>query len=183
MKKNLQTSIVTLVLFPLATLVLFSLVVSLLVMVDSGVASASMPVPRPFRMQSYGYVVDEGPHAGDCSFATVIAEEDGVATHMGEVKIKRTHCFSPFNSPPIYDGQWEAEGADGDKVYGTYEGALTFTEFDADGNPIRGRIDSQFTITGGTGRFQGASGGGSVTGDYDLVADAGEFISVGTITY
>jgi hypothetical protein len=183
MKKNLQTSIATLVLFPLATLVLFSLVVGLLVVVDSGVASASTAAPRPFRMQEYGYVVDEGPHAGDCSFATVIVSADGVATHMGAVDISRTHCFSPFNDPPIYEGEWEAEGANGDKVYGAYEGTMTFTEFDADGNPIRGRIDSQFPITGGTGKFQGASGGGRVTSDYDLVADAGTFISEGIITY
>lgn len=183
MKKELQTSIATLVLFPLATLVLFSLVVGLLVMVDSGVASASTAAPRPFRVQSYEYVVDEGPHAGDCSFATVIVAGDGVATHMGTVDISGTHCFSPFNDPPIYAGEWEAEGANGDKVYGTYEGTMNFTEFDADGNPIRGQINGQFTITGGTGHFQGASGGGRITGDYDLVADAGTFIREGIITY
>jgi hypothetical protein len=175
MKKEFRT--------PVAMLALFSLVVALLIVLGNGVVSAGDAVERPFRMQTYGYVVDEGPHAGDCSFATVIAEEHGVATHMGAVNVSRTHCFSPFNNPPIYDGEWEAVGADGDKVYGTYEGSLTFTEFDANGDPIRGTIDSQFTITGGTGRFQGATGGGSVSADYDLVADAGNFITEGTITY
>jgi hypothetical protein len=159
------------------------LVAVLLAAVNIDGAMADERVERPFRMQTYGYVVEEGPDVGDCSFETVIAEDHGVATHMGAVSLSGTHCFSPFNNPPIYDGEWQAEGADGSKVYGAYEASMTFTEFDANGVPIRGKINGQFTITGGTGRFQGATGGGTVSADYDLVADAGHFLREGTITY
>jgi hypothetical protein len=56
------------------------------------------------------------------------------------------------------------------------------TEFAEQGNPIRGLITSPFTIEGGTGRFADATGQGTATGDYDLVADEGDFSSVGTIS-
>lgn len=176
MKKGKLGTFVVILALPL-------LVAVLLAAVNIDGAMADEQVERPFRMQTYGYVVEEGPDVGDCSFETVITKGEGTATHMGAVKVDRTHCFSPFSNPPIYDGEWQAEGADGSKIFGTYEAYMTFTEFDANGNPIRGQITAPFTITGGTGRFAGATGGGVTTADYDLVTDDGQFLSEGTITY
>lgn len=154
-----------------------------LVLVLNNAASANESVERPFKMVEYGYVIDEGPDVGDCSFATVEAGGEGNATHMGLVRIDRSHCFDPTNDPVLYDGYWEAVGANGDKIWGSYTGALVPTEFDENGVPIRGTITSPFTIDGGTGRFEGATGEGVTTSDYDMVADEGEFVSEGTIVY
>ncbi len=153
-----------------------------LVLVLNNAASANEPVERPFKMTEYGYVTDEGPDVGDCAVVTVEASGEGNATHMGLVSITRTHCFDFEHDPPIYDGEWEAVAANGDKIWGTYSGVLVPTEF-GDNGPIRGTITAPFTIDGGTGHFEGATGGGITTSDYDMVADEGEFVSEGTIVY
>jgi hypothetical protein len=153
-----------------------------LVLVLNNAASAKESVERPFKMVEYGYVIDEGPDGVDCPVIKVEAGGDGNATHMGLVSITRTHCFDIAADQPISDGYWEAEGANGDKIWGSYAGVLVPTEFGENG-PIRGTITSPFTIDGGTGRFEGATGEGVTTSDYDMVADEGEFVSEGTIVY
>ena len=162
---------------------ILSLLSVLATVVNIGSASSGQAVERPFRMQTYGVVVDEGPNLGNCPFVTVLAEGEGNATHMGLVSINRTHCFDPTADTPISDGYWEAVAANGDKIWGSYEGTLVPTDFNDKGEPIRGRIDSPYTIDGGTGRFEGASGSGVTTADYDLVEDAGHFVTEGVITY
>jgi hypothetical protein len=70
--------------------------------------------------------------------------------------------------------------ANGDSVFVTYSGILTAQP----SNPHR--ITGQFTITGGTGRFVGATGGGSLAGYEDIsqiVSGFGEIGATGTIVY
>lgn len=164
----------------LLALVLFFVFVLTAVMI--GQVQAGEQNDLPFTMHTYGWVVAEAPSA-DCPFAEVSVEAFGTATHLGSVTVQRTHCFSPFNNPPIYNGYWEATAANGDRVWGSYSGSLVPTVFDDQGNPIRGEITAPYTIDGGTGRFANASGSGLTIGDYDLVADAGGFVSNGRIEY
>jgi hypothetical protein len=160
---------------------ILALVLALVVVLNNS-ASAEQPVERPFQMKSFDYVTQEGPNVGDCPVITVEIGGEGNATHMGQVSISRRHCFNPAEDPPISEGYWEVEGANGDKIWGSYSAVLVPTEFD--GNvPIRGEITGPFTIDGGTGQFEGATGEGVTTGDYDLVADSGDFITEGTIIY
>jgi hypothetical protein len=145
-------------------------------------AAAQGPVERPFGMRTHEVVVSEAP-GGECPFVQTVVEGTGTASHLGKLTITRTHCFTPENNPPIHDGSWEAVAANGDRVWGSYFGSLVPTEFDDQGNPILGEITSPYTLDGGTGRFEGASGEGITVADYDLVTNEGDFLSEGWIWY
>ena len=82
----------------------------------------------------------------------------------------------------MHDGTYTITAANGDTIWGTYSGGLQPTEFGAEG-PIRGIITSPTTIDGGTGRFTNAQGEYLTVGDYDLVADEGDFEMEGWISY
>jgi hypothetical protein len=162
-------------------LVLFFVFVFSAVMIGQAQAGEQQ-VDRPFTMHTYEWRVSEVPTA-NCPFGEAVIEGYGTATHLGAVTIQRTHCFSPFNNPPIYNGHWEATAANGDRVWGSYTGTLIPTVFDPQGNPIRGQIISPYTVEGGTGRFANASGGGMTTADYDLVTNTGGFVTNGRLEY
>jgi hypothetical protein len=50
-------------------------------------------------------------------------------------------------------------------------------------SPTTATINGVFVITGGTGRFSGATGGGVATGTLDLVTqEANDFVMRGTIS-
>lgn len=141
------------------------------------------PEALPFFMSSHEVVTAEYPTT-ECASALyqVFVEGTGTATQMGAVTVTRTHCFSPFQDPPISNGHWEARAADGDVIWGSYTGSLVPTAFDSEGNPIRGIITSPYTVDGGTGRFANAAGQGVSVGDYDLVANQGDFDTSGTFS-
>jgi hypothetical protein len=145
-------------------------------------AVAQEPVERPFRMQTVGVVLSEEPSA-DCPVLQTVVESSGTATHMGAVTLTRTHCFSPTGDPPISDGYWEAFAANGDRIWGSYQASLVPTQFDDQGQPIVGLITAPYTVEGGIGRFEGATGEGTTSGEFDLVNGIGDFVSEGWIRY
>lgn len=160
----------------------------LLVAVIYGVAAANTDQQRPFKGGTFGWVTSEGVIEGShCPVIEVNAEGSGEVTHLGAITVVRQHCFTPpdhpaFNGSVMHDGVYEMTAANGDKIWGTYSGELQPTEF-GDQGPIRGIITAPSTIDGGTGRFAGATGEYMTTGDYDLVADEGDFVFDGWITY
>jgi hypothetical protein len=165
----------------LALMAIFLTVVAL-TLSAGGQAAASETVERPFKMDTYEVVTDKAPSAA-CPVEHVQVVGEGTATHLGNLTLTRSHCFSPEHSPPVYNGHWEATAANGDKIWGSYDGTLIPTEFDDNGMPVRGIVDSPFTVEGGSGRFAGAGGAGTFTGDYDLVNDVGYFHGEGTLDY
>lgn len=154
----------------------------LLLLMSSLAFAQDQQATRPFRMTTYGAVLDEAPSAA-CPFLEVHAAEAGNATHMGEVTVTRTHCFSPTHDPAFYNGRWETVAANGDKIWGSYEGNGVPLEFDEQGNPTLIQITAPFTIDGGTGRFEGATGEGVTSGTLSFITHAGTFVSEGSITY
>ena len=101
--------------------------------------------------------------AGEClpfSFAAQSAEivdsrgnrlwviQTGTATHLGNVIVYRD--IRQFGDVAVGDVTMEA--ANGDLLF-----LLTVTEF----NPESGRFEGYYEITGGTGRFEGATGSGT----------------------
>ena len=97
-------------------------------------------------------------------------EAIGHSTLMGLVTDVQSHCTPlPINpelaGPPPADappapfvlGEATLTGANGDTIYGVYEGLATFT---ATGLVIDGKL----TTTGGTGRFLGVTGEGRAFG-------------------
>ncbi|MBT8398936.1 MAG: hypothetical protein KJO98_00535 [Rhodothermia bacterium] len=89
----------------------------------------------------------------DCPDGTipVSGEADGFQSHMGKITSTYSHCsyfFVDPSNPSYVDGWMIVIAANGDKIFGAYDGMVTGpTSF----------ID-QLTITGGTGRFTDAEG-------------------------
>lgn len=158
------------------------IVVGLALLAGSIAYAQGSRVERPFRMTAYASVLDEAPSA-DCPFLEVNVGGEGEATHMGAVTVSRTHCFSPTSDPAFYNGRWRATAANGDAIWGTYEGNGVPLEFDDQGNPTLIEITVPYTIEGGSGRFEGATGEGVTTGKLNMLTQDGNFVSEGTITY
>jgi hypothetical protein len=94
--------------------------------------------------------------------------EVGHVTQMGAVTAKAFVCQILDPNDLTFTGQFTYTAANGDTVSGTFFGKLV---------PVSGTLyqlqGEQFTITGGTGRFANASGGGMVTGSVDLASGQG----------
>ncbi len=108
-----------------------------------------------------------------------IATGQGNATHLGRFAGETFSCVDLGNLR-LTDGRFTFTAADGSQVHGTYEADLVPL------SPTLIAIAGTFTITGGTGRFQGATGGGSLTGHVNLATGAsmldfdGEISSTGS---
>ncbi len=110
----------------------------------------------------------------------------GEMTHGGRADFTSHHCtrVSPTHEITFRDGAMTMVTANGDKVTFSYgSGALTVV-----GDTTL--IDSPFVITGGTGRFEGAGGAGTLHGEApgampaDLIGGRPfEVTTTGTITY
>lgn len=78
----------------------------------------------------------------------------GTASHMGRTSMTSQHCTP--EGVDISGGEMTLVAANGDEVYVEYLGtAPPSTEVIV--------VDLDFTILGGTGRFEGAHGGGKMT--------------------
>ena len=127
-------------------------------------------VTVPFEanlLGEYKELIFEDPEClEDGFFYHAVVEAQGTATHMGKVSITLSFCVMGPDDPEIpgadnkyAGGSYELVAANGDKLFLNSEG----------GSVIDGRTDDhpeyvvaywqdKFTITGGTGRFKGASG-------------------------
>jgi hypothetical protein len=96
----------------------------------------------------------------------------GVISHLGQVGWTTEHCFQLF-AGTFGDAELVITAANGDKLFGTYEGVMTSeTTF----------VETMI-ITGGTGRFVEASGTIEETGWFDPVTGYMEITGVGSIIY
>ena len=90
---------------------------------------------------------------------------NGHATHMGKISIWQHH-FVNIQLMTFYDGEFVWTAANGDTIEGGYYGSMVPTSAGFE-------IHGYFTIDGGTGRFEGAEGGGIASGMqyFDNTAD------------
>lgn len=151
-------------------------------------ANNGQQVERPFKGSAL-VVLSVDPScdlfAGACPFTTADA---GTASHMGKIATS-SEGFVILTGPCVLSdgvtggvgfatsGTFAHSAANGDQVFGTFEnsgcaGLAPGTE------DIPGSINGSQEITGGTGRFAGASGSTITFGD-----GLGPFNWVGTITY
>jgi hypothetical protein len=87
----------------------------------------------------------------------------GHATHLGNFTTVQHHCFDPADPTLAFtDGFYTFTGANGDTIFGTYHGHLVLID-----GPVFA-IVGEFTIEGGTGRFVGATGGGTASGTLNV---------------
>lgn len=136
-----------------------------------GASAAAEQVPFKGTFNATGTAV-----AGDrCPVLTVEIHGTGNATHLGRLTNDQSHCAAP-PSLAFTDGVFTLTAASGDQVRGTYFGE--FVPLD----PPLFTVDGHFTITGGTGRFAGATGGGDASGVQNLATGEVTVSLVGTIS-
>jgi hypothetical protein len=75
----------------------------------------------------------------------------GNATHLGRYTYGAIECFNPTTG--AFAGSFTLTAANGDKVDGTYAGQVSATL-----DPNVAAYSEQAIVTGGTGRFAGATG-------------------------
>jgi hypothetical protein len=109
------------------------------------------------------------PAPGRCSapaLTVVITDAPGMIAPFGAASTTQSHCVNP-PSLDFTDGIFTFTFANGGSFSGTYSGTLVPTA------PPVFAIKGTFTITGGTGSFAGATGGGTASGTQNFAN--GEF--------
>lgn len=131
---------------------------------------AAVPGRLPFRVD---YVIspqlllpgDDGfPErcpTGQGEVAT-IATGEGVATYLGQVTEAESNCVD-FATLTLTQGEFMLTGANGDQVEGEFEGSAS-----SNPPPPNADLSCTWTITGGTGRFAGATGAGVCVDSHQL---------------
>jgi hypothetical protein len=163
---------------------LFALLAALALVIAIPAAASGSEDERPFQLATDESRTTEVPVACPASApaGSFCLHFEGVgegnASHMGSIALVRSHTvvITPDGVVNVTQGSWMATAADGDRIWGAYGGTLS-------GAPPVLSIQSWFTITGGDGRFDGASGSGTQSGTFDVVTGTGQVSAKGTIGY
>jgi hypothetical protein len=123
--------------------------------------------PRPFHLVEHGklYVT---PRDQSGTVLDVVSEGTGTATHLGAISVQRTFTLTATATPGVFDfnGQATLTAASGETLNSTITGTF---------NANAGHADLVYEWTGGTGRFENATGTTFwsvevANGEYDVVA-------------
>lgn len=173
---------------------------AVMLVATSGTTSAAgtggTQVERPFKGTGVGQSFVAEP-CDESEFPVVVCEVTTVGggniTHLGRVSSRGTGIIAiDFSKDPCVLPDGSATGvviessgtfvyvaANGDEVFASYDDTLCSAFGESAGS-----LQGTQTITGGTGRFEGASGGTMTNGTVDDPApNTFEIDSVGTITY
>jgi len=122
---------------------------------------------RPFHLVEHGQLTVT-PRDQSGAVLDVVANGVGTATHLGAITVQRTAVLTATATPGIFDFNGEATltAATGEKLTSTITGTL---------NGNIGHADLIYQWTGGTGRFEHATGTtfwsvDVADGEYDVVA-------------
>ena len=118
----------------------------------------------PFR-GSYTSVIEVPP-------PSAVGTIEGTATHLGRFTGRLTAEVTGNTAT----GTFTFTAANGDQLFGTYEGQFLPLE------PPLAAIDGAFTNTGGTGRFEGVTGGGDASGVQNFATGEATVVLDGTIS-
>jgi hypothetical protein len=124
--------------------------------------------PRPFHLVEHGNLTAT-PRDRSGSVLDVVAHGSGTATHLGSITVERTAVLTATGTPGVFDfnGQATLTASTGEQLTTTITGTF---------NANIGHADLIYEWTGGTGRFENATGttfwSVDVTpqGEYDVVA-------------
>ena len=125
---------------------------------------------RPFKATAKAYAVAVSPPP----ILEIYISGSGHATHMGKTSIWQHHYVN-LDLMTFYDGRFLWTAANGDTIEGGYSGSMVPTS-------VGFEIHGQFTIDGGTGRFENAVGGGIASG-MQYSDNTADLRLDGTITY
>jgi hypothetical protein len=126
----------------------------------------------PFRGSDHGGFGVPGPCPGG---EEVVINGTGHATHLGAYSYKATECFA---SSGTFAGSATLTAANGDTFVGTYEGRVSGTN-----DPDVLAYQEELELSGGTGRFAGATGTLHVVGAANLATLEYEQILTGTVSW
>ena len=118
-------------------------------LVRSGLAAVGEVAFKGRLEGTFTFVPDPLPS----TFASVHLDAAGVATHVGRFTLEAPHRVDLSTVPARGAGTFALRAANGDTVTGRLQGLGTPTE-----NPDVYTIVETYAVTGGTGRFAGASG-------------------------
>jgi hypothetical protein len=124
----------------------------------AGPGTAGEPVPFTGRLEGEVAVTPLAP-----PLLQVDVEAAGAAAHLGKFTLDIPHVVDPVTRTAA--GTYEFTAANGDKVYAEFTGTATPTS-----TPGVLYIEESATITGGTGRFAGATGSFTTERLYDTIA-------------
>lgn len=120
----------------------------------------------PFKGRIVGNLVQEALSDPPVNWSVEISGT-GQATHLGRVEVFITNTDVGLGDgilvPNAPTGTGTFIGPKGDKVFGEYSWVASPTL-----NPNVLAFSGTFTITGGEGRFAGATGGGTFSGEGDM---------------
>lgn len=104
----------------------------------------------------------------------------GHASHMGAITGISTDCVTPTstNTYSFSKGKLILTAANGDELRADYDGSLSPTA-----TPPIYSVAGSYQVTGGTGRFSGANGSGTLQGITNLQTGQGQLQASGTISY
>ncbi len=103
----------------------------------------------------------------------------GKGTHLGVISLSASDCIIPMQNYFISNGNLTITAANGDKLTGTYSGSFIPTD-----NPsIYMYDDFTIQITGGTGRFAGAAGSGTLEGTSNVKTGQGVVEGTMSVSY
>jgi len=124
--------------------------------------------PRPFHLVEHGNLTAT-PRDRSGSVLDVVAHGTGTATHLGSITVVRTAVLTATNTPGVFDFNGEATltASTGEQLTTTITGTF---------NANIGHADLIYEWTGGTGRFENATGltfwsVEVANGEYDVVAN------------
>jgi hypothetical protein len=120
---------------------------------------------------------------GRCPVLTANFEAPGLATHLGRFTTSQNHCMDPDGADPLAftNGEYTFTGEDGSSISGRYSGRLLPTETTDVDNLFL--IQGRFTIESGTGRLEGATGGGPADGIMNMTTGEMSLYLGGAIAY
>lgn len=151
-----------------------------LLLAASATASAGGWVVQPLEIQ--GVLQEEVGPANRClsKFGGTISGRGESALMGGKVVFIGTDCITPVG--PLFNfsgGKFVVMTTSGDQIFANYSGQFVPT-----GEGARFNFSgATFQVTGGTGKFARATGGGTFTGGEDMVTGAGDIKLVGKIMY
>lgn len=106
--------------------------------------------PRPFHLVEHGRLTAT-PRDQSGTVLDVVANGTGTATHLGAITVERSAVLTATSTPGVFDFNGEATltAATGEQLTTTITGTF---------NANIGHADLIYEWTGGTGRFENATG-------------------------
>src|SRR6185436_3146224 len=134
----------------------------------AGMSLTVLAGARPFHLVEHGRLTAT-PRDASGTVLDVVAEGVGTATHLGVITVERTATLTATSTPGVFDfnGAATLTAASGEKLNSTITGTF---------NAVVGHADLVYQWTGGTGRFEHATGTtfwsvDVADGEYDVVAN------------